>query len=220
MNNNKSILQDKFIKYYYAIINFEDSLQDIYSESNNNKNNKGYLINLKNYEEIKQNLNYQYYNKGKKKEDLIKDMNDKFYKIKKLKQIEFKTTQYLINMILNGNKYIIINENLWNELGDKDEGDNSPLIYKIESNYITFNFENERKLYFKHNKNNQIDEYTYKYITQNSDYKPNFDVIKIILNDIKKYYEFETEFIKNLKREKTLDYYDYSKNDGYLISKI
>ena len=184
MNNNKSILQDKFIKYYYAIINFEDSLQDIYSESNNNKDNKGYLINLKNYEEIKQSLNCQYYYKGKKKEEIIKDMNDKFYKIKKLKQIEFKTTQYLINMILNGNKYIIINENLWNELGDKDEGDNSPLIYKIESDYFTFNFENERKLYFKHNKNNQIDEYTYKYATQNSDYKPNFNVMEKILNGI------------------------------------
>ncbi len=67
MKNNESILQDKFIKYYYGIINFEDALQDIYSESNYNKDNKGYLINLKNYEEIKQNLNYQYYNKGKKK---------------------------------------------------------------------------------------------------------------------------------------------------------
>ncbi len=220
MKNNESILQDKFIKYYYAIINFENALKNIYSESNYNKDNKGYLINLKNYEEIKQNLNYQYYNKGKKKEELIKYMDEKFYKIKKLKQIEFKTNQYLINMILNGNKYIIINENLWNELGDKKEGDNSHIIYKIESDYITFNFENEKKLYFRHNKNNQIDKYTYNYATQNFDYKPNFNVMEKILNDIKRYYEFETEFIKNLKRKKSLSLDYYSKNNGYLISKI
>ena len=77
---------------------------------------KKYIINYKDFIKFKEYIDYSRYKifGEKKKEDFLKYYgNIKFNEIKKFKQIEFKTSQFLINMILNENEYIIINEELW-----------------------------------------------------------------------------------------------------------
>ena len=96
---NDSLLK----KYRDAISDFEKYLEDIYSSQNSfGKEHKGYLINLKDYERIKEIIDNNKVNN-------INDSENNF----KINQIEFKTLHYLINMILNGNKYIFINNSLW-----------------------------------------------------------------------------------------------------------
>ena len=135
MNKDSLKLYDEFIKYNSSISNFENYIKEIYNKPNN-EGKKGYIINNKDFEEFKANISKDKYNLfGIKKEDFQKyfDLN-KFNKIKKLKQIEFKTSQYLINMILNDNKYIIINEELWKIICDNKNENDSPIIYNIDSN--------------------------------------------------------------------------------------
>ena len=143
----------EFIKYNQAISNFENYIKEIYS-SPDNKGYKGYIINNNDFEEFKVNINYdkyKYYQNNKEYLHKYYYAPIKFNKIKKIKQIEFKTFQYLRNMILNGNKYIIINEELWKIICDKKYENDSPIIYYIDSDDLYFNFENEKILYFNIN---------------------------------------------------------------------
>ena len=108
--------------YKEAISDFEKFLDDIYFDKNSfGKELRGYLINLKDYERIKENIDNNKVN--------IIDSENNF----KINQIEFKTPQYLINMILNGNKYIIVNTDIWEIIDYRDKNDESPIIYKVNS---------------------------------------------------------------------------------------
>ena len=128
-------------------------------------------------------------------------MNEKFYNIKKINQIEFRTSRYLVNMLLNNNKYIIINEALWKEIGYiNNKNNNFKIKFSIESYCISFSFEKDRKLFFKIYSKNEIDKYAYNLAKQNSDYKSNYNEIVEIFNDIKSYYKFENEFNEKLKK--------------------
>ena len=176
-------------KYKNSISEFENYLKDIYSNNNSsNSSHKGYLINLKDYETITQsikNINF----------DNMKE-ND-FKQIFKINQIEFKTSHYLINMILNGNKYIFINTKLWKLLCDKDKNNknnDSPIMYKVNTNDITFSLLDNAILSFKHN-NNIIDENSYK----DNYYRSNYKQITNIYNSIAYYYNFENKILKDLK---------------------
>ena len=196
---------DEFIKYNSAISKFEKYIKDIYNNQDN-KEKKGYIIKYKDFEEFQTNILKDQYNlfgvKNIKAFHKIFDPN-KFNKIIKFKQIEFKTSQYLINMILNDNKYIIINEDLWKIICDKKYENDSPIIYNIDSNCLYFNFENEKILYFNiSNKNNIIDKYAYIYSKKKSDYVSNFNEMNNIYKDIKSYFDYEKEFKTNLKKKK------------------
>ena len=108
-------------------------------------------------------------------------------------------------MILNDNKYIIINEEIWKIICDNKNENDSPIIYYIDTDSLYFNFENEKKLYFDiSNKNNLIDKFAYNYSKKKSDYISNFDEINKIYNDIKTYFDYEKEFIENLKKKKNI----------------
>jgi len=193
MRNNSDLT-----KYSNAFSDFKEYLNKIYSSNNlYGKEYEGYLINLKDFEKIKEIIDNDKIN-----------IND-YEKILKINQIEFKTSQYLINMILNGNQYIIINTNLWELLCDKDKKYDSPIIYKVNSYALTFNLD-YKELSFRVNKN-IIDKNTLNYSFY---YKSDFDQIKIIYNSIIDYYNFEKKFLIDLKNTKP------SKDTSlYLISK-
>ena len=184
-----------------AISDFDKYLKDIYSTNNPyGTEQRGYLINLKDYERIKKII---YSNKIN-----INNLEKNF----KINQIEFKTSQYLINMILNGNKYIFINTDLWKLLYDKDKRNEIPIKYKVNINDITFSLDN-KELSFKHNKN-IIDKNSLNY---SDSYKSNYEKITKIVDSIIKYYNFENKILNDLKNKQdskaTTTY-------GYLISKI
>jgi len=192
------------MNYKNAISCFEKFIEEIYSHKNSNSNGielKGYLINYKYYEKIKEVINN--YEKNKNDFDSGKNI--------KINQIEFKTPQYLINMILNGNKYIFINTELWELFCDKDKKDESPIICKVNKKNITFILDNI-ELSFRHNKN-IIDKNTLNY---NYSYVSNYNKIKQIFKSVIKYYNFENKFMQNLKNKQ-----DSNDNNtyGYLVSK-
>ena len=201
MGNNSISITD----YKNAISEFEQFRNNIYSNKNSiGMEYAGYLINLKDYEKIKEIINSEKNN--------INDSENTF----KISQIEFKTPQYLINMILNGNKYIIINREVWELICDKDKIYDSTIDFKVNSKDITFSLDN-KELSFKHNKN-IIDKYAFKnssnYRNQ-STYESNYEKIKKICESVIQYYNFENEILDNLKNKQC----NNVKSDEFLVSK-
>ena len=183
-----------------AIFDFEKYLEDIYSAKNSyGKEYEGYLINLKDYERIKDIIDNNKTN--------INDSENYF----KIKQIEFKTPQYLINMILNGNKYIFINADLWKLICDDDKKFDFSIMYKVNNKDINFSLDN-KYLYFSHN-NNIIDKYSLK---NSCIYESNYEKISNIVDSAINYFNFENKIMNDLKNKQN------SNGDisyEYLISK-
>jgi len=192
--------------YSKAISDFEEYVKNIYStkisDENEHKAYIGYLINLKDYLKIKKIIN-----------DVNKnDIND-FDIIFTINQIEIKTPQYLIYMILNGNKYILIKDDLWKIICDKDKKDDTPITYKVYGNDITFKLDKLDNIEFSFNRNyNIIDKDS---LNSNSDYKSNYEKITKIYDSIVSYYKFEKTFLESLKNKK----YSSDTLKGYLVDK-
>ena len=194
---NNSLLKN----YKNAFSDFEKYLEGIYSDKNSfGKEYKGYLINLKDYERIKENINNYKFN--------INDSENN----SKINQIEFKKPQYLINMILNGNKYIFINNDLWKIINDNDKKYDSPIRFIINSYYITFYLDNI-ELSFKHNKN-IIDKNSLDY-SSSSNYSSNYEKITKICDSVIKYYNLEKKILNDLENKKDSNATTYE----YLVSK-
>ena len=194
---NNSLLKN----YIDAISDFKKYLEYIYSDENSfGKEHRGYLINLRDYEKIKEIIDDYKIN--------INDSDNIF----QINQIEFKTSQYLINMILNGNKYIFINTDLWKLICNKYKKYDSPILYKINKYYLTFNLDNI-ELSFSHNKN-IIDKNSLDY-SCSSNYSSNYEKITKILDSVFKYYDFENKILNDLKNKKNTNVRTYE----YLVSK-
>ena len=181
-----------------ALSDFEKYIKDIYSKNISvETENQGYLINLEDYEKIKEIIdNYEV------------NIND-CGKIFQIKQIEFKTPQYLIYMILNENKYIFINNELWRLICDKELINESPITYKVNNNDITFNLD-KIELSFNHNEN-IIDKTS---LISSSNYKSDFEKITKVYDSIICYDKFENKILKALKNKKYID----DKSNGFLLS--
>ena len=219
MENNKTPLNsfDEFIEYNSAIAKYDNYIKKKFSTSYNFCVFKGYLINLEDFEEFKKNIgHYLYVLYGPQNKDLyLKSLKSK-RAIKKLKTIEFNSSRYLINMLKNENKYIIINDELWKVVGEKENENNYQIEYKIDKEYIIIEFNNKEKLYFKHKNNNIIDEEAYN--CDKNNIQSNFEEIKNIYSDIIQYNKIETEFIEEKKKKKKQSF-EYYKKERYLISK-
>ena len=195
--------------YNRAFYNFDKYLNDIYIKSSQNTENEGYLIDLKDLEEIKKKTDY---NKNKVKSDKIynQKLNKKLYTLKK---INCRSSQNLINMIENNNQYILINKELWELLCEKGEEDTIPIKYEIKSDIINFKLIDNKILKFYQNKEikNLIDKDTYE--NKNSNKSDN-EELKIIYEDINKYYKFEKEFLENIKKKEST-----TLNTNYSVTK-
>ena len=137
-----------------------------------NKNNKnlsekfiphqGYLINLSKFEELKKRINEEYRNNYLSSYKIPIDNNSK--RDYTIDEIEFRDSNYLLNMILNGNKYIFINEKLWELLCKKDKKDYPSITYEINYLRIKFHFHGQSPLQFFNSNNNIICNYYNKII--------------------------------------------------------
>ena len=222
-NNNK--MKEIFIKYNYLIFSFEKFIEGVYQNKEEDliKNiHKGYIVNLKEYDELKENINYNkvksfYSSQNIDKEKILQhcDIN-KFKKLKNFNfhQIEFNTPRYLIYRLDNKENFIIINEQIWNCFGENDEKNKYSIEYKVEeNNQISINFENESNIIVKSD-NNIINEYSLKYSKKVEEYKDYIEEYKNIIKDINSYYSIEKEFLDNItKKEKS-----NAPKSGYLIS--
>ena len=131
-DDNSNNMKELFIKCNQLIFSFEQFIEKVYrnkEEDSNKSIHKGYIVSLKEYEELKENTNY---NKVKSfyslnnidKEKILQQFDiNKFKKIKNFKfhQIEFNTPRYLIYKLDNKENFIIINEQIWNFFGTNNE---------------------------------------------------------------------------------------------------
>ena len=140
-------------KYVYKINALETSIANI---NKKDSNHKGHIINLKDLNDLKDKVQYDK-NKssiGKAKLD-IKEHEKKII----IKDIEFKTSQYLTNMLLNENKYIIIDTSFWKVICEKGK-ESSPIVYEISKNttLLNVNLKDNKTLIFDNKKRNNISE--------------------------------------------------------------
>ena len=192
MNDDEILLKE----YKDKINDFENKyVKDNFQNYKKYDSHRGYLINLECYNNLKKKIQ-DYYDRKVSASTAVKNLN-------KLNDIAFKTSSYLINMILNGNKYIIINTTLWKLFGNK-ERPNNQILYDIDKNLIYFSLDSNIPLKFAcYLKNNIIDDSSFsqyyneeKYYTQLTS---NFKVIEKIYQEISVYYYFETKIIENIK---------------------
>ena len=178
--NDNNYQKDLFIKYNYFIYSFEKFITTLYqnNQEDSKKNKyKGYIFYLKEYEELKENINYNkvksFYSPQAIEKHKILEQFDiyKFNKIKNFKPIEFNTPRYLFYKIDNKNSFIIINEEFFKIIGNINVDKNSLIEYIIEkNNLISINFENGENIKIWCDKN-IINEYSLKFSSKAEEYK-------------------------------------------------
>ena len=154
---------DEFIKYNKALNEFYNFIEYHKTNENNKSevNYEGYLINLDDFKSFKQNINYdsikncfQKKENNNNKESIINYFDkENFKKIKKVKNIEIKSYNFLIRMIMNKNEYILITDELWKVIGAKEEKEDPPLIFSIKESKLVLNFNDNKKLSFSYQEN-------------------------------------------------------------------
>ena len=194
---------NEFLNYNNAIFEYEDIIEKFNDDKNiqSNKKKNGYLIEFKEFEELKNNLNH----KKLKKKDLKKDESKKhfdkykFNKIKKIKPFQIKSYEYFINMLLNKNEYILITDNLFDIICEKQYKNQSNVIYSIDKSNIIIYFEDDKKLTIDNLYKNKI----YEYISNiNEADRKKFDKFGNLLESMITYYKFEKKFLEELKKQK------------------
>ena len=204
---NSKVTDEDTLKYCLSQINeFEKTyIKDNFINYKKYKPHTGYLIKLESYNDIKKTIG-QYYNKWTNASTILKSIST-------LEEIEFKTSTYLINMLLNGNKYIIINNKIWELFGNKERKDKASISYSIESSYITFVLDDNVQVSFHcRSQNNIIDNSTISQTYNNySKFESNYQKIESIYQEISDYYDFENEL------KKGLNYDHYFQDYAYLV---
>ena len=169
-------------------------------------------INLDEINKIKNSINYNQKRNINIKNYYVDKNSNKIYTIN---DIKFRNSNYLLNMMLNGNKFIIINTDLWELLCENNKEKATPVMYKINYNFISFKLDDQRKLYFENKKNNQFSLETFykNHYSLYNDIKSNFNgTIINIYNDIIDFYNFQNKFILNLNNT-----YKSDIMSGYLV---
>ena len=208
MKNNQDIEYKKFIDYNNAILNNENYFKKLLENPYENEKNEGYLIDFNDLEEVKQKLNHNEFKKYYNKQDeiIINFDKEKFNNIKKIKQIKFKDSKYLISMILNDNKFLLINSELWNLISDENNKNDKPYIFTIhKKSIINLIFKSNEKIFLKYN-NFYFDKNSISFTI------PYFEEIKEIYEAIDTYYYFEKKFLSNIEKNKC------NSNQSYLVS--
>ena len=203
---SSNIKEDILKKYAHAFKTLEENIK-----SYNKKDNKfkGYLINLNDYNELKKNIDYEKYKNSFLKNWDISDNEKKFT----IKELELKTHQNLINMLLNRNKYIIVDPSFHKVICEKGNTYKVSAEYSItdNTNYLNLVLEDKISIKFKNNKNNIIEESNLNSRNNNN----NFDEIKKAHKSVKNYYDFEIIIEKGLNAKQS----EKIIGEGYLIEK-
>ena len=203
--------KELFIKYNYIIYSFEKFIEKIYSnnkEDSSNAKYKGYIIQLKDLEKLIELIDYKkiksfFHSQMNETQKILKFFDaNKFKKISNLKQIEFQTPRYLIYMLMNKESYIIVNEDFSILVENLGKNKNTLIEYTLEKdNQICINFGNGENILLRTNKDNIINEYSYKYGVKKEEYKYFIDENKNIIKDVNSFYNIEKEFLDNLNKK-------------------
>ena len=102
--------------YIFSIFQFGIFIDSIYSNENYfGKEKKGYIIDSKEYQDLKEKIKYNDYfnNQNKSLNNKINEIEDseQIINIKKLKQIKFKSSEDLINNLIINKTCLILLKN-------------------------------------------------------------------------------------------------------------
>ena len=187
--------------YLTGIHDYEKKLSELYSNphSDNSKGNKGFLIKLSDYDNLKKSIRYEElmkendnsknFNK-EKFANLVKNYDLKASKIKKVEQINVSSSEELIKLIKDGFKYKIITEKFYDLICDKDKFYSQIYTYHIYSDNINF----LNVSFSRHN--NILDEFSFIH--------GNKKLINLT-ESIIEYYNLEKEFNNNILLQKDND---------------
>ena len=211
IKNSSSLI--KYIKGFYE---FEKYLNNINSNLFEKfEPHDGYLINLSKIEEIKKSINYDNHKYEYHNYESIPINNDsvKYYTIE---EIKFRNSEYLLNMLFNGNKYILINTKLWKLLCKKNEENITSIKYEINYMKIKFRLSDQKELIFANQNNSNLITSEVFYTSYNSDYslyKSRYEnIVNNNYNKIIEYYKYQQNFKNSLKIPSKR-----SHNTGYLV---
>ena len=162
-DNNRVNCINNIILCCKSIFEYENFLNQIYSNIKDNTNIKleGYLIDLKEFEKFKIDIDYQLYKENiyDYKDDisvkitLLFSENKPLIELKRFKQLKIKSNQELLNIFSNKNEYILINSEIWNYICKKGKESESFITYYINNSNLYFSLEDGSFAYFQHNKN-------------------------------------------------------------------
>ena len=147
-NNNIKNCINEYKNLCYSILQYEKYLNDIYHYLNNNNiTHRGYLIDLKEFEKLKKELNYQLYNKNiyeyvddiSLKLGILRSEN-KTYNLNRIEKIEIFSSDEFLKMLDNKNEYIIINTDLWRVLCKKGKEKDNYIEYYLNKSELFFIF--------------------------------------------------------------------------------
>jgi len=173
---------------------------------NENIGLNGYLINLKDYEEFKNKI-YNNNNNINSNEDVFP-----------LKQIKLRTSHYLVNMLLNGNEFILITPELWKVVCNIERQNDHPIVFCVINRQIYFTLADKKQFIFNFNDSKKfiIDKSSFYNIDDYfSKYNYNDNIIENTFNSIIQYYNFENDFsMKLIENKNNLEEEKY-----FLISK-
>ena len=197
-----NIKEDLLRNYTYKIKTFESNITSIQKKDSEHE---GYIINLDYYNDLKNKIQYEKY-----KNKISISRFDKFdikdnEKIMTIKDLEFKTYKYLTNMILNGNKYIIIDSTFWKVICEKGKKNSVAINYYISDHMSSLNVNlGYYTLEFDNRKNNILEESNLRYKSGND-----FILIMRAYKNLKSYYDFEIKIKKG----------EQISGRGYLVEK-
>ena len=194
MGTSQSEESDGFIKYNKAIWEFEKLIEKLENNNDNtNKKFKGYLIDFEDFEKFKECLNYEQvkYNFKNNNDKIDNFKTNEFQNIKKIKNQKFKSFQHFLDNIKDKKKYVLINEELWNIIGDNSKNE-EPIFFSVKNQKIILNFDDINKVAFKFDKKNNINSNLLLSVS-----------IDELLDSIIEYYNFENKFYFDLQIKKS-----------------
>ena len=211
-NNNNEEIINKVYEYCKAISKYEKKVELISKNYKWVETYEGYIIDLKEYNELKDSIHYDNLKEYITDEELCKDKikefleSEKIINIKEISMIkEIKNKKKLKKLIEDKNEFKLINKDLYDIIYKKKE-EIKPIVYIIDFPSLLLLLSKGEIVSFSINNN-----------ILNRDSFISYGEIKI-LNLAKSLYEFHnftTKIEMNLKNKPIGDY----KDCGYLVSK-
>ena len=159
MENLKKYINDNiqiYKKYCESIIDYENYLNKLYQKlSEENEMLEGYLIDSKEFENLKQDIDLDIYKimKGEYPEQMKIKFNsfisqNKSIELNKFEQIEIKSYDELSNKLQNNNEFILINTNLWKTICKKEKENEKPLLCFINKYELFVTLKDNNNMHF------------------------------------------------------------------------
>ena len=219
--------ETNLVDFKKAFVNFQSFIDNISSEEGNTLD--GYLVKYNDYENLKRSVNNNFEIEQKTQTQTFHQIKNNQYenerKISAITLIKLGTINFedAKNHILNGEIFIIINEEIYKIICKQtDPKENNKVQYKIDKEYLILNPGTDKEMKFKNIKGNVIDKSKYiesevKEKTNNPnspiEYRKKEENCNKIYTDVKNYIENENLIVSKLKTSGDQMY------EGFLVNK-